>query len=211
MKKIKPLIVIITVIILYVAYFYANRMYDRHIANTAYDRMVIMDKELTHLQQETNELHHEKDINTAIIQEFNTLNNTNFNDKKSTFNNLIIQATYESDVESSLLTIVSATNNANFKKNRNSIKVQLRMLKYNYNKKVTEFNSKIDNMTDEVKDLTVQVGKISSDNLQHLELARLKFISHKIAQTVVDLNGSLVDKIIDEVVEKDHISDKSDN
>ncbi|MDD3265995.1 MAG: hypothetical protein PHC75_02295 [Burkholderiales bacterium] len=208
MKKLKPFLFIIIAVFLYTVYFYANRMYDRHIGNNAYNQMIVMDQELTKLQQETNELHHEKSTNTAIIQEFNTLNKTNFDSRKVNFSKLISQLNYESEIESSLMAITMSTNNANFKSNRDKLKIQLRLLKYNYNKKVAVFNSKIDSITNEVKDLTADVSKIGSDSLQNLELARLKFISHKISRTVVDLNGSLVDKIIDDVIEKDRISDK---
>lgn len=209
MKKLKPFLFVITVVFLYLVYFYANRMYDRHVANDAYNKMIIIDKELTILQKETNELHYEKATNTAIIQEFNTLNKTNFDSRKDKFTKLISKATYDLEIESSLIAMVTSTNNANFKNNRDKLKVQLRLLKFNYNKKVSVFNSKIDDITGKVKDLTAEVSNISSDSLQNLEVARLKFISHKISQTVVDLNGSLVDKILDDIVEKDHISDKA--
>lgn len=210
MKRLSPLIVILAVCVLYAGYFYINRIHDRYIADEVYSKMVIMDNELTELQQEAKSLHVEKDTNTEVIQMFNTLDKNNFTSRKKYFINAIHQISYDKQVESGLLDIVNSTDDKSFKHNHAKIKAQLRWLKYNHDKKIVDFNNKIENITNEVKDLTVQVGKINSENLQDLELAKLGYISRKISKTIVELNGSFIDKIIDEVIEKDRISDKSE-
>lgn len=211
MRKFHPILVTICAALIFLAYHFYQHEHDSYIANHAYEEMVSLDKELNQLQQKANDLHKIKDANTQIINSFNSLTKENFDDDKTNFIALVKQAKYDIKTESALLNIINSTDSNTFKTNRHIIRQQLRVLKYDYAKGVDDFDNEIGDITKKVKDLNDNISNIDSSNVQDLELARLRFISHKLAATITDLNGSFVDRILDDVVEKDKISDKDND
>lgn len=208
MKKLAPLIVIAVLILSAVTYHFYNKERDQHIANRIYEQMIVIDNRLDLLKESAEELHKQQDMNTQVIHGFNDLTKENFDEQKSGFADLVKQLTYDEKVESQLLKSISQTNSKNFKVNRKILKDDLQLLKYDYAQNVSNFNKQIADITAQVKDLNAQIATINSDNIQRLELARLKFISNKLSKTMTELTGSFWDKILDDVVEKDRISDK---
>lgn len=208
MKK-RVFLVIFVALVGFVAYHYYVKIRDRHIADEVYQHMIVIDGKLDQLKATANQLHHQKDVNSEVIHGFNELTKDNILEQKTGFIDLVKQIDYNNTVESEILALVESTNNAkSFKDNRKLIKTQLRLLKVDYGKKQDEFNQQITDLTKQIKELTGQIQRIDSENLQSLETARLKFISKKLSKTMIELNGSFVDRIIDDVVEKDKISDK---
>lgn len=206
--KILSILIIIVLILGIVGYKFYEREHDQHVAKDVYAQMVQIDKHLDALKESALELHHEQDINTQIINRFNGINKDNLLEQKDSFITAVKQLTYDNVSESKIITIMTSATPQTFKNDRRKLKEVLRELKYNHNQHVKLFNDQITQITNQVKDITSEVSSIDSDHLQRLELARLKFISNKLSQTVTELSGSLWDKLLDEVIERDHIADK---
>lgn len=209
--KILSILIIIGLILGVVGYKFYEREHDQYVAKDVYAQMVQIDKHLDALKESALELHHEQDINTQIINHFNDINKDNLLEQKDSFITAVKQLTYDSTSESKLITLMKVSTPPTFKNDRRKLKEVLRELKYNHNQRVKSFNDQITQITNQVKDITSEVSSIDSDHLQRLELARLKFISNKLSQTVTELSGSLWDKLLDEVIERDHIADKDTN
>lgn len=206
MKKI-ILSIIVSVLAIVVGYHYYNKIHDQRTADKVYQQMLVIDSSLDQLKESATTLHQWKSVNAQVIHGFNNLNVANFDEQKSGFLELINQLKFDNQVESQLLAITRQTTAKNFKLQRKLIKSKLQALKYDYNQHVDGFNKQISDLTSQVQTLKTAIATITSDNLQDLELARLKFISHKMSHTVTELNGSFIDSILEDVVEKDHISD----
>lgn len=208
MKK-RIFLAVLVALIGFVAYHYYVKIRDRHIADEVYQQMIVIDGKLDQLKVLANKLHHQKDVNSEVIHGFNELTKDNILEQRSGFIDLVKQIDYDNTVESEILALMESTTDAkSFKNNRKLIKTQLRLLKFDYGKKQEDFNQQISDISGQIKELTGQIQRIDSENLQSLETARLKFISKKLSKTIIELNGSFVDRIIDDVVEKDKISDK---
>lgn len=209
--KILSILIIVALILGVVAYKFYEREHDQYIANNVYQKMVQIDKHLDALKESALELHHEQDINSQVINGFNVINKDNLLDERGVFITTVKQLTYDKVSESKILAIMTKTTPQTFKMDRHNLKEALREMKYNHNQRVKEFDSQITQITAQVKDLSSDISSIDSDHLQRLEVARLKFISSKLSQTVTELTGSFWDKLLDEVVERDHIADKDTN
>jgi len=80
---------------------------------------------------------------------------------------------------------------------RKNITAQIRVLKYQHNLSITQFNQQISALSTQVTTIKSQINSISNDSLHDLELAKLQFISHKLAKTMHLLKASLVQEVLE--------------
>ncbi len=215
MKNITLLRVIIFLLIVFGLYKILIHEYDEYMAKKIYTQMEQIDSKLNTLQSNAFVLRAEKESNVELIHQFNQFTVTNFVDIKPVFEDKAHDLAYESVISLQLITIAESTSKVNYKTNHNEMKRLLKQVKANYNQKIIDFTDQIGQLTQEVKELNQNISVINSDSLRELEVARLKFLSKKISETVVDLKGSVMEEVFDNVMENDVIknddSESADN
>lgn len=196
--KNNPLKVIVLIVILVVGYMVYSHEHSQSVAKQVYQEMVVIDQQLDQLQESANVIIAQHSTNMQLVTALKGLTKDNFVANRAHVIQLTKQLNYVPQVESNLLSVLNSANPSNYIKAHKDISAQLRVLKYQHNLAITQFNQQISSLTTQVAAIKSQIGSISSDSLHGLELAKLRFISHKLAKTMSLLNESLVEEILDD-------------
>lgn len=198
-----PLIVIIIIGALVVGLYYVfSYERDKYIANKVYQQMINLDTQMNKLQESAAAIKAEKTNDSMVINAVSSLTRDNFMDNRDHAISVVKELANHPDIESNLIAELSAMNSLpNFKINIKKAKTEIRILKYQHNQQVNEFNQQITDITQQVSEMKQQISRIKGTNLHNLELAKLHFISRKLAKTVSDLHDSIVQEILDDAVD----------
>lgn len=211
MKKITPWKMVFFVLFVFISYKAMRHEYDDFIAKQIYSQMEKIDNKLDQLQTVAFTLKAEKESNIEVIHKFNELNKDNFAGLIPDFERKVQLLNYESSIQSQLLKIAESATKENYRQNRYEMKMLIKQVKVDYNQKIINFTDEISQLTLEVTDLNNSISSIHSERLRELEIARLKFLSDKISQTVTDLKGSFLEEVFDNVMSNDAIKEDDES
>ena len=159
--------------------------------------MVVMDQQLDQLQESANMISSQKSSNDKLIGALKALTKDNFMASKADVIQLVKQLDYAPQIESSLLNSLNAASPSNYALQSKNITAQIRLLKYQHDLSITQFNQQISTLSTQVTTIKNQINSISNDSLHDLELAKLQFISHKLTKTMHLLKESLLQEVLD--------------
>ena len=178
-------------------YLVYSHEHSKKVAQQVYQEMVVMDQQLDQLQESANMISSQKASNDKLIGALKALTKDNFMANKNDAIQLVKQLDYAPQIESSLLNSLNAASPSSYALQRKNITAQIRVLKYQHNLSITQFNQQISALSTQVTTIKNQINSISNDSLHDLELAKLQFISHKLAKTMHLLKASLVQEVLE--------------
>ena len=193
-----PLKVIVLIVILVVGYLIYGHEHSQNIAKQVYQEMVVIDQQLDQMQESANVIIAQHSTNVQLVTTLKGLTKDNFSTNRAQVIKLVKQLNYTPQVESNILNALNLASPSTYAEVHKNISAQIRVLNYQHNLAITQFNQQISSLTTQVTAIKNQIGSISSDSLHGLELAKLRFISHKLAKTMSLLNESLVQEILDD-------------
>ena len=200
------LLILFIFIVLYGAYYYYSGNQDKKLADQVYNELVVVDGQLDNLKIAAESIVAQKQLNDKVINEVNQVTPDNFHLERDNLNQLIQQINYnlatQQKFESTVAFLTSVENDPKeLKRNLKLLKIAARELKYQHNREVTGFNQQISVITNQVSMIKNQVSNIHTNKLQELELAKLKFISRKLAETAHSLNAAFYNDLVDDVLD----------
>lgn len=195
--KNNPLKVIGLIVILVIGYLIYGHEHSQSVAKQVYQEMVVIDQQLDQMQESANVIIVQHSTNIKLVTTLKGLTKDNFLANRANVTQLVKQLKYAPQVESSILNSLNSANPSTYGAVHKSISAQIRVLNYQHNLMITQFNQQISSLTAQVANIKTQISSISSDSLHGLELAKLRFISHKLAKTMSLLNESLIQEILD--------------
>jgi hypothetical protein len=197
LAKSNPLKIITLIVALIVVYLVYSHEHSKKVAQQVYQEMVVMDQQLDQLQESANMISSQKSSNDKLIGALKALTKDNFMASKADVIQLVKQLDYAPQIESSLLNSLNAASPSNYALQSKNITAQIRLLKYQHDLSITQFNQQISTLSTQVTTIKNQINSISNDSLHDLELAKLQFISHKLTKTMHLLKESLLQEVLD--------------
>lgn len=192
-----PFKVIVLIIILVIGYLIYGHEHSQSVAKQVYQEMVVIDQQLDQMQESANVIIAQHSTNVKLVTTLKGLTKDNFLANRANVIKLAQQLSYAPQVESNIINALNSANPSTYGAVHQNIAAQIRVLNYQHNLMITQFNQQIGSLTSQVANIKTQIGSISSDSLHGLELAKLRFISHKLAKTINLLNESLIQEILD--------------
>lgn len=195
--KNNPFKVMALIIILVIGYLVYGHEHSQSVAKQVYQEMVVIDQQLDQMQESANVIIAQHSTNVKLVTTLKGLTKDNFLANRANVIKLAQQLSYAPQVESNIINALNSANPSTYGAVHQNIAAQIRVLNYQHNLMITQFNQQIGSLTSQVANIKTQIGSISSDSLHGLELAKLRFISHKLAKTMSLLNESLIQEILD--------------
>ena len=207
LRKRVLLLLILALVVVSMGYYFFNHQRDQRIAQQVYQELVVIDEGMGQLQSTAQQLIADKQITSQIMAKINSLTVANCGHEKLELGQLVSQLSSTSDQQPQLVQIAFAqqingldvTQLRQFKAQIKQLKITVRELKFQQNARFKHFNQQISQIGQQLGQISSQIKLIHGDKLQQLELAKLKFISKKLAATARSLHQAIYQEVLSDV------------
>ena len=184
-----------------VAYYQHSYSHDKTQSAQIYQQLLVIDKQLDSLQESAALINHQKQVNLQIFSIAKNISKDTFMANKDALLTAVANATFIPLFQSKIESEIQATTNANLKLQLHLIKNTLHELKYSQNQQIEQFNQQIAQINSQLIQINQEIMQIKNTNLHDLELAKLKYISHKLSITAEQLNAAFYKQVVDDILD----------
>lgn len=180
--------------------YYQQYHHDQQLATKVYQQLQQVDQQLDQLQQTAISIKHYQVIQQQIASGVAVLTPANVEQIKPQLLARVSQATTTPDFAAATLKVIHNLDRANFNRTLVQLKLELRRLNYEQQLIISGFNARISQISAQLPPIKQEIEQIKSNNPQQLELAKLKFILHKLDKTAHSLQQSFFDTTLNAVI-----------